>query len=140
VRLEWLLLVAGCGGSNTLLEFDPPSVDWGVVDFQQDLPEGGYGQVDVSVWNRGERAVDLQVGSFDLDRLCVNGWTGEGPYPLGPLNPGSFYLLAMGVCGYVMGERDTLVAGQIDVEDDDGVVLASLPWSFTPIRDLDTGE
>lgn len=135
------LALAACAGSRGLLEPDPPSLDFGEVDFQQEMPEGGYGLVEVQVWNHGKAQVEPQIPGFDRSRLCMNGWTDAGAIDLGPLPPESYILLQVGVCGYQPGDRDTLVEGDIQIVSDASDPLVLLPWSFTPIRDLgdDTG-
>lgn len=140
----WLfpVLLGACGGPGGDLRPDPPSLDFGPVDFMQVMPSNGYLATEVTLHNEGEGPLSIQIPNFDQTHLCMEGWDGhEGPIELPTLDPDAWYLLVVGVCGYETGERDSEVRGSIQLVNDGQDPLVTLPWSFTPIRDLggDTG-
>lgn len=136
-----ILLLAACGGNEITLVFEPDHLDFGEVDFAQEMPEGGYNPQEVTVRNQTEATVELTLLAYDTDHLCVGGFpNGDEATALGPLAEGSTYLLTIAICDYISGEGTTLVETQLDIGTDGKPSVFSLPISFTPIRDLDTGN
>ena len=48
-------------------------------------------------------------------------------------------MLTLSVCSYEPGERDTEVSGTIDLETDGVDTVIQVPFTFTPIRNIDSG-
>ena len=128
------LLVVGCGNSGSL-EADPAEIAWGEIDFQAEMPEGGYDARTISLESAGESAVEATIVAFDFDHLCLEGFD-DVPATIPALDPGDVYVLNVGVCGYdpAMGERDSVVSGEIGIEHTGGDSPLVIPWSFTPVE------
>ena len=135
------LLLLACQNNLDLTAF-PSNLTFGDVDFYQPMPDGGYSPLELSLTNTGEKEVDLEILTFDFERLCLEGYTSV-PVPLNSLSPSSNFILLVSVCGYIeeAGERDDLLEGSIDI-DYGGDELLSVPWSFTPVLNIsnDTGN
>lgn len=130
------LLVVGCGNKGSL-EADPAEIAWGEIDFQQEMPEGGYTVQTVSLISAGEDAVEPTIVAFDFDHLCLEGFE-DVPATIPALEPGDVYVLNIGVCGYdpAAGERDSVVSGEIGIEHTGGDSPLVIPWSFTPTEEI----
>jgi hypothetical protein len=129
-----ILLCAGCGHGDVLVS--PTSLDFGEVDFQTDIPEAGYGAIDVSITNVGKKDLDLTIRGFDATRLVIGGFFPETPYVMDTLPSGAATTISVGVLSYEPGERDTLVEGSFDVTADNLKDPVTVTWSFTPIRNI----
>ncbi len=124
--------VTGCGGAP-LIDFDPGALDWGEVDFGEDVPADGFAPTEVTITNRGESTVELTLTDFPFDTLCLKGFT-DVPAPLPTLEPEEQALLTVAVCAYdAEGGRGVERGGDILI-DADGEI-ESLSWSFTPVVD-----
>lgn len=138
-------LIAACGGPKGEIELAPKRLDFGEVDFQDEMPEGGYLRTEVVLTSAGEADVTATLAKIDLVHLCLEGFNeGMIPAELPVLAPDQDYSLFFSVCAYVEedGERDTLVSGDVVIETDGDPERILLPWSFTPVRNIldDTGE
>lgn len=130
-----LPLLSACGSAGLVTAF-PTSLDFGAVDFLDDVPSGGFAPTVLTVRNGGEADLAIALTDVDFERLCVAGFAAS-PIDIGTLSPGSSYVLTVGVCGYDRegGERDTLVSGAFTIEAD-GAEPVVVPWSFTPTLGL----
>lgn len=138
--LLWLTSVSLGGCAPTAIEVNPTSLDFGEVDFQQDVPAGGFNPQAVTITNTGETVVAPSVTGFDDTRLVLNGlFESTDPPTVFPLDPGASVTVQVAVVGYELGERDTTVNGQFRVSAD-GAESVDVQWSFVPVRRFDTGE
>jgi hypothetical protein len=130
-----LSLLSACASSGLVTAF-PTSLDFGTVDFIDDVPDGGFAPTELTVRNGGESDLAILLTDIDFERLCVAGFAAS-PIDIGTLSPGSSYVLTVGVCGYDRegGERDTLVSGSFNI-DAEGAETVAVPWSFTPTLGL----
>jgi hypothetical protein len=147
VRIPALLplLAAACFPDEGVLVVDPPSIDWGEVDFQQTMPMEGYDQRAVDLLNDGARDLTVRIPGFDRVHLCLEGFEDqEGVIELPTIAPGSRYILLLAVCGYDMeaGELETTFHGRVQCVNDGADPVEMLPYTFTPVRNLgdDTGD
>ena len=133
-------MLAGC--HPAALSVDPASLDWGEVDFQQDLPPNGYGEKQLTLTNTGERDLDIVLRDFPTDRFVLGTppLALADPPTLEPLSPGQTVTLTVGVLDYESGELTTTVTGDFSFTADGLDSPAVATWSYTPIRDLDTGQ
>ena len=131
------LLLIACG-SIEITPF-PSSLNFGDVDFKEDMPDGGYTPIELALTNTGAKETELEVISFDFEHLCLEGYNGV-PASLSTLASGSTFTLLVSVCDYIeeAGERDDLLTGSIDI--DYGKNTVSIPWSFTPILNITDTE
>ena len=124
------------------LTFSPEELQFGDIDFSEEMPNGGYSPMDLKLTNESTKDLDIYIIDFDLSRLCFQGFS-ELPIDLGSLSPDSSYSGVVSVCDYIEenGERDDLLEGNIVIEYNDKYTL-SLPWSFTPVLNIsaDTGN
>jgi hypothetical protein len=130
---------AACGG-EPVVNFSPARLDFGTVDFAEEVPEGGFAPIALTVRNDGERDLPWSLTTLDGERLCIPG-IGEAPVELPDLAADASQTYTVGVCGYVAeaGDRDTLVTGSLRF-DIDGASF-SVPWGFTPVLGLgDPGD
>lgn len=138
------LLAAACARDEAVLVVDPPSIDWGEVDFQQPMPMEGYDQRAVDLINDGAKDLTVRIPGFDRLHLCLEGFEDqEGVIELPALSPGSRYVLLLAVCGYDMeaGELETSFQGRVQLVNDGADPVEMLEYSFIPVRNLgdDTG-
>lgn len=130
-------LSAGCGaGDPESLSVDPPSIAWGEVDFQQDMPTEGYAEQAINLTNDAEEEVTVEVAALDLDHLCSPGIP-QTPFEIGTLTPGQTLSFFVSVCDYSRegGERDSEQAGTVVFTSSSGG-RAEVPWTFTPVEVL----
>ncbi len=140
--MAWLIALLACSEGDLAIE--PVSLDWGEVDFQTAecldcVCDEGCAARDLVLTNAGD--ADLEVSlplGMDADHLCPIGHDPTEAIELGVLEPEASFILRIAVCGYVPGERDTEVTGTIDLENDGVDTVIEVPWSFTPIRNIDT--
>lgn len=144
-KLLPLLLAVACRAPGSL-QVDPDALDWGEVDFYEEMPEGGYDPTTLTLTNTGERSLEVTLPGFDHEHLCLEGFTDDQEdVALPTLEPGSTYLLVVGVCGYRVegssSERDTLVEGEITFTHGGEGSPVAVPFSFTPVKNIpvDTG-
>ena len=134
-------LGSGCSKDAGQLGVFPSALDYGAVDFLEEMPEEGYASTELRLTNNGEVPFTLTLATFDFDHLCAPGFA-SAPTELVDLEPDESYSLFVGVCAYSAegGERDSEVSGEIVFESDDLDAPVAVPWSFTPVLGLgDTG-
>ncbi len=135
-------ILGGCGPKGDLTT-TPAKLTWDQVNFAgfpSDMPAEGYDAQAIVLENTGDARLDLVIEDFDFDHLCIEGFA-DNPVELPPLNVGQFLTLNIGVCGYDVesGERDTLIRGTVDLDDNSLDGPASVPFQFTPVVDQSTG-
>ncbi len=125
------LILAACTAPELI--FLPQELEFGDIDFSEEMPDGGYAPMDLKITNESTKDTDIYITDFDFSRLCFQGFS-ELPIDLGSLNPDSSYSAVVSVCNYIEenGERDDLLEGSIIIEYNDKYTH-SLPWSFTPV-------
>ncbi len=138
------VLLCACAGDEGVLVLDPPSIDWGEVNFQEVMPMEGYDQREVDITNEGVRDLEIRIPSYDRVHLCMEGFEDqEGIIQLPSLSPESRYVLKLSVCSYDMeaGEIGTTFEGRIQLINDGADPVEMIEYSFTPVRDQggDTG-
>ncbi|TNE86519.1 MAG: hypothetical protein EP330_22535 [Deltaproteobacteria bacterium] len=136
---RWLpLLLVGCGGGDPLA-IRPEVLDFGEVDFQQELPSAGYDVIELSLENTGGRALEIAFPAFPEARLRLSAlFASDGPPTLAPLEPGETQIVQIGVWAYELGERDTEVETEVTVTA--GGDTWRIPASYVPIRQIDGGD
>ncbi len=140
MRLIPLLLLVACGGDPLVVT--PTNIQWGEVDFQEDMPVDGYDAQQVILQNTGNKELQFRVTGFDESHLQLGAiWQDAGSYTLLPTAGGSSNVLSVGVIDYELGELTTEVSGSFSITADglrDPVVVS---WAFTPVRKFsgDTG-
>ena len=126
--------------TETFLSVSPDNLDFGEVNFREEMPEGGYHPLELTIQNTSTKDVDLYLQDADLTHLCVEGFTNI-PTNVSKLSPNDRFVFLVSVCDYIEenGERDDLLTGAILL--DDGTSTYEVPWSFTPVLDIagDTG-
>jgi hypothetical protein len=137
VGLFAVVALTACGGAKGELLAEPASLDFGVIDFQQEVPSEGLNPQELALTNDTDAELLVEITGFDADHLCIPG-VDAAPSPITTLAAGESYSLFVGVCGYdsAAGERDSLVEGLL-VFDAEGLEEAlEVPWSFTPVRSI----
>lgn len=136
-----IMLLIAC--SNGEISVSPSTLDFGEVDFNAepmdcDGEDGGCAPTTVTIRNEGEDTLTVTGTGWDPDYLCIEGFESE-TLDLGTLPAGAAFDLVIAVCGKDPG-YGTLISGDLRFTPDSGDAV-TLPWSFTPIRDLgdDTG-
>lgn len=123
--------------SDYEITISPATLNLGVVDFANEMPEEGYTAGQVSLTNVGKGEPALSLSGYDADHVCVVGFTGRDlPISLGTLPEGSTYLLNIAPCGYIAGERDAEVTTEVTVSTDGTPSVLTIPVSFTPTRTI----
>lgn len=102
--LLWLL---ACADPTVDLDFDPDVLAFGSVPYTSDMPEEGFAQLEQAVENEGEEVVVLSLAPYDEQWFCIEGFPNQNEVQeLGPINPGSVYLLKVGICDHAPGTFD----------------------------------
>lgn len=133
-----LLLLAACG--RTPLEFDiaPNPLDLGVVDFPAEMPDDGYARGTVSFANVGDNAGVLTLPEYDAEVFCIAGFTTQAfPVEMGTVEPGSTYVLDVGICGYPPGDGGTEVSASFEVwtDGDPDTLVAEVVFTANRVTD-----
>ncbi len=136
----WTLI--GCGEGDLAIE--PVSLSWGEVDFQTSACtdctcDEGCQPKDLVLTNAGDGDLKLDLPLGVDAHLCPFGYDGAEALDLGTLEPDASFVLTLSVCSYEPGERDTEVSGTIDLETDGVDTVIQVPFTFTPIRNIDSG-
>ena len=131
-----LSLTACASGEPDSLSVAPASLDWGEVDFQEEMPTEGYDETTVSITNEAEEEVTVEVVELDLDHLCSPGIPST-PFEIGTLSEGQSLSFFVAVCEYSpeAGERDSEQTGTMVFRSSAGG-QAEVGWSFTPVERL----
>ena len=123
------MAATACGGPVNIIP-EPGNLDFGTVDFSADMPDGGYAPITLNLTNAGEGEVEITLGSFPFDYLCIPGFTND-PVTLGTLAPTEVFSLDIGVCDYdAEGGRGVERTGEIVIQADG--FTYPVPWRFTP--------
>ncbi len=138
-------LLAACDQEQGELSVYPQSVDFGTVNFMEEMPGEGYAQQSIDVMNVGLADLNVWLPSYDQVHMCLEGFeASEGTIELPTISPESRYILKLAVCGYDQygGELESEIRGDIQLLNDGVDPLVELPYSFTPVRDQgsDTGR
>lgn len=130
-----MLLLLGCA-PTVAVTANPDHLDFGQVIFGADMPEGGWAPIqETSLTNEGEEAVALQLPEPEPE-LCLDGFPdGEFPAELGVVDPGSSYILRVGICDYTPGDATSEVELPLLVDTPADPVTITV--TFTPVRDGD---
>jgi hypothetical protein len=130
-----LLLALACAPETVSFTVDPQPLDFGVVDFPPEMPDGGYAQAQVSVTNSGEAVGSLTFPAPDPEIFCIAGFPEENfPVELGEVKPGSTYLLNVGLCGYPPGEAGEPLSVGFDLETSGEPAVVFVEVQFTANR------
>jgi hypothetical protein len=133
-----VLLLALLACSKTEIGVTPQFLDWGEVDFQQEMGTSGYEPQTMIITNTGEKDVDIQLVGFPSDRLLlgVAQLASDDPPTLPTLPPTASHQFTIGVQSYELGEQTTLVEGSFDVTAEGVKEPITVNWQYVPIRDL----
>ena len=129
-----LVLLLGC--TKTEFEYSPQVIDWGEINFYDDMPENGYEEQNILFRNNGEKQISLNVSGFDKEYFCVVRETENDFINIEELNPNQIFEISVSVCNYIeeSGERDTEISGTFQIFDSNkNKDVGSIDWSFTPI-------
>lgn len=138
--LSLLPLLAACAGKEGVLTLEPAFIDWGEVNFHENMPLEGYDQRDVKLTNNGEADLNVSIPGYDREHLCMIGFEDQdGLIELPPLSPGSYYELWLTVCNYdpEAGEMGSTFDGRIQLVNDGDDPVEMLEYTFTLVRDQD---
>lgn len=124
--------------NNGELTAFPSQIAWGEIDFASSMPDEGYDARTIALNNTGTSNLELTLQQYDDTYLCLDGLE-AGTQSLGTLEPEQQYSLLIGVCNYEedQGERDTEISGMISVTHTGANSPLEIPWSFTPILNLE---
>ena len=125
--------------NSELLDSSVTEINFGDIDFAEEMPEGGYERRTVEVENISKKTLEISIPNFDFEHLCLLRFT-ENPVEIGELSPNSTYKLEISVCDYIVenGERDSLVEGSVQIES--GENRLEIPWSFTPRLNIEVDD
>lgn len=129
------LLLMACGGNETIA-ITPPTLEFGSVDFQQELPPAGHNVIELSLENTGKRPLSIAFSAFPDDRLTISAlFASTSPPTLADLESGSTHVVQIGVSAYELGERDTQVEGTIQLAA--AGEFFAIPFDYVPVRIID---
>ena len=132
--MPWILALVACGGD---LIVSPPRLDFGTVDVQGELPDTGYGSLQLTLDNQTGSDQDLSLQGFDTERFVLGALTvSDNPPTLDTLDDGNQLVITVGVRSYETGERDTEVLGSFDIDGPDLSDPITVDWTYTPTRNL----
>ena len=129
-----LVLLLGC--TKTEIEYSPTFIDWGEINFYNEMPENGYEPQNIVFRNMGKKQTSLSVSGFNKEYFCVVGELENSFIDISELEPNQIFEISVSVCNYVEenGERDTKISGQFQIFDEIQYKnIGSIDWSFTPI-------
>ena len=129
-----LVLLLGC--TKIDFEYSPKVIEWGEINFYDDMPENGYEEQNIVFRNTGEKQISLNVSGFDKEYFCVVGETEEDFVNITELESNQIFEISVSVCNYIEenGERDTEISGTFQIFDQNKKQdIGSIEWSFTPI-------
>ena len=142
--LQLALVALACGamtaackaGDPDSLTASPTDIEWGEVDFQQEMPTTGYDEQTINLTNESDEDVTVEIIELDLDHLCSPGIPST-PFEVGTLRPGQTLGVFVSVCDYRRedGERDSEQTGTVVFSSSAGGE-AAVGWSFTPVEIL----
>lgn len=136
--MPWIFALLACGGE---LLVSPPSLDFGTVDVQGELPDTGYGALQLTINNATGKPQDLSLHGFDTERFVLGALTvSDSPPTLDTLDDGNQLVITVGVRSYETGERDTEVIGSFDIDGADLSEAITVDWTYTPTRNLGDEE
>lgn len=121
---------------SVVVTANPDDLAFGDVVFGADMPEGGWAPLqETSLTNEGEEPVTLELPQPESE-LCLDGFPEEDfPASLGSVDPGSSYVLRVGICEYTPGDAGSEVEVPLLVDTPADPVTITI--TFTPIRDGD---
>ena len=64
-----LVLLLGC--TKTEFEYSPQVIDWGEINFYDDMPENGYEEQNIVFRNNGEKQISLNVSGFNKEYFVL---------------------------------------------------------------------
>ena len=129
-----LVLLLGC--TKIDFEYSPQVIDWGEINFYDDMPENGYEEQNIVFRNIGEKLISLNVSGFNKEYFCVVGETEDDFINITELESNQIFEISVSVCNYIEenGERDTEISGTFQIFDQNkNQDIGSIEWSFTPI-------
>lgn len=129
--LIWLFTLACASGT---LDVTPTSLEFGEVDFMEDVPSAGLNPIDLLLENAGEgELTNVTLSGVDAERFEVTGIVDS------TLDEGQALQLTVGVAGYDIegGELTTEVTGNFFVNADELSESVAIPWSYTPVRNIE---
>ena len=133
-----VVLLLACGRTPLEFEISPQPLDLGVVDFPAEMPDDGYARGNISLANVGEDAGVLTLPEYDTEVFCIDGLTTQAfPAPMGTVEPGSTYVLDVGICGYTAGSAGTELTASFEVWTDGDPDTLVAEVVFTPNRITD---
>ena len=129
-----LVLLLGC--TKIDFEYSPQVIDWGEINFYDDMPENGYEEQNIVFRNIGKKQISLNVSGFNKEYFCVVGETEDDFVNITELESNQIFEISVSVCNYIEenGERDTEISGTFQIFDQNKKQdIGSIEWSFTPI-------
>ena len=130
-----LVLLLGC--TKTEITYTPNVIEWGEINFYEDMPENGYGEQNIVFQNMGKKQISLLVSGFNSEYFCITKEEKDYIY-IDDLYPNQIFEVSVSVCDYMeeYGQRDEYVEGQFEIFDetkDSKKKIGEIDWSFTPV-------
>tara|TARA_B100000925_G_C21780567_1_gene376039 strand:- start:50 stop:466 length:417 start_codon:yes stop_codon:yes gene_type:complete len=128
-----LVLLLGC--TKIDFEYSPKVIDWGEINFYDEMPENGYKEQNILFRNIGKKQISLNVSGFNKEYFCVVGETESDFVNITELESNQIFEISVSVCNYIEenGERDTDISGTFQITDQaKNNDIGSIDWSFTP--------
>jgi hypothetical protein len=129
-----LVLFLGC--TQTEIEYSPSLIEWGEINFHDEMSETGYDEQNIVFRNIGEKQISLNVSGFDREYFCVVGEEENDFINITDLEPNQIFEISVSVCNYMEeeGQRDQEISGQFQISDQrKNKDIGHIDWSFTPV-------
>ena len=133
-----LVLLLGC--TKTEITYTPDVIEWGEINFYDDMPENGYDEQNIVFQNIGKKQISLFVSGFDSEYFCLLGQERDS-ISLSNLEPNQIFSVSVSVCDYIEenGQRDEELNGTFEIFDETQGTqkkIGTINWSFTPVINI----
>ena len=130
-----LVLLLGC--TKTEITYTPDIIEWGEINFYDDMPENGYDEQNIVFQNIGKKQISLLVSGFNSEYFCIKNADTDF-IEIDDLYTNQIFEVSVSVCDYMEenGQRDEYVEGQFEIFDetkDSKKKIGEINWSFTPV-------
>ena len=130
-----LVFLLGC--TKTEITYSPDIIEWGEINFYDEMPENGYDEQNIVFQNIGKKQISLLVSGFNSEYFCIADEEKDYVY-MADLYPNQIFEVSVSVCDYMeeYGQRDELVEGEFEIFDETKgakTKIGHIDWSFTPV-------
>ena len=94
-----LVLLLGC--TKTEVEYSPEVIDWGKINFHDEMPKGGYEEQNIMFRNLGKKQISLNVSGFNKEYFCIVGEQENDFINITELEPNQIFEISVSVCDYM---------------------------------------